>query len=394
MSKLIILWAVMLLLSFVAATCYGGALSFCMLYFLIITPIVCLLYIFRRYSLLRFKQYTDSDKLVVGTPKHYCFELKNKGFFAHCYNIKLNLAEIYYDIENLPKQNSFDLKPDETIKHDTYIICNYRGKYSIGVQSIQIPDFFNLFKLSFENKISLNVFVYPRIIVLDTLKSILDLDSVMENDYALIKNELDVPVRDYMDGDPLHHINWKVSARHFSLKTRLCTGIKQYKISILVDTVAIKVSQENQLATENKIMETTIALTRYFCSKDIDTTVMYYQQTKPNISIFTHHSVNSLAAFEKFYEAFSKIDFLPYDFNSFDDTSLYSEQLVDSSIVIMIVKEISNEIFSYAKSLSDNGKKVNIYTITDKPQAEFISMTEDLINIIQINPWQSIEEVL
>lgn len=390
MSKFTILWAVMLLLSFTAATYYDGALSFCMFYFLLIVPVICLIYILRRYSLLRFKQNTDSDRLVVGTPEHYCFELKNNGFFAHCYNIKLDLAESYYDIEDLPKKNRFDLKPGETVKHDTYITCRYRGSYHIGVRSIKIPDFINLFKLSFENKIHLNVFVLPRIIILDSLKSIPDFDSVQENDFALIKDELDVPVRDYMDGDPLHHINWKATARHFSLKTRLYTGIKHCKISILIDTASIKAPEEHRLATENKIMETAIALTRYFSSRDIDTSVMYFQRTDALI----HHRANNLAAFERFYNEFSKIDFLPYDFDFLGDTSLYSEQVVDSSIVIIIVKEISDELFSYAKTLSDSGKKVNMYAITDKPQDEFISMADSAMNITQINPWQDIEEVL
>ena len=147
MSKFTILWAVMLMLSFTAATYYDGALSFCLFYFLLIVPVICLIYILRRYSMLSFKQSTHSDRLVVGTPEYYSFELKNKGFFAHCYNIKLVLAESYYDIEDLPKQNRFDLQPGETVKHDTYITCRYRGSYRIGVRSIIIPDYINLFRL-------------------------------------------------------------------------------------------------------------------------------------------------------------------------------------------------------------------------------------------------------
>lgn len=394
MSKFTILWAVMLLLSFTATTYFDGALSFCMFYFLLIVPVICLLYILRRHSLLSFKQSTESDRLVVGIPEHYSFELKNKGFFAHCYNIKLVLAESYYDIEDLPKQNCFDLKPGETVKHDTYITCRYRGNYRIGVRSIIIPDYINLFRLSFKNKIHLNVFVFPRIIMLDSLKSIPDFDSVQENDFALVKDELDVPVRDYMNGDPLHHINWKATARHFSLKTRLYTGIKHCRISILIDTASIKAPQEHCLATENKIMETAIALTRYFSAKDIETSVMYFQRADNKNASFIHHRANNLVAFERFYEEFSKIDFLPYDFDFLGDTSLYSEQVIDSSIVIMIVREISTELFSYAKTLSDSGKKVNIYAITDKSQDEFISMADSSMNITQIRPEQDIEEVL
>lgn len=394
MRKSVIIWMLMLLLSFVAATYFDGALSFLMFYFLLIIPVICILYILIQYERLFFRQKIDSERLIAGSPEHYSFELNNKSLFAHCYNIDLILADSYYDIEDLSRQNSFDLKPYEYIKRDTYITCRYRGSFQIGVSSIKIPDFLNLFSLTFNNIPSLHVFVLPRVIILEQLKSIPEFESEQENSTALVKNEIDVLVRDYMNGDSLNRINWKATAREHSLKTRIYTGAKRCRMSVIIDTASIDASAGQRLAAENKIMETSIALIRYFCMKDTDISVLYSQGNSPADISAIHFEINDMLCFENFYEKFSRINFISPGFNFLTPEIVCSKYITGSSIVILVINSVTEHIIAYANELAEADIKVCVYSITDKLQDNYPAQVHDLVSITQINPEQDIKEVL
>ena len=394
MRKSIIIWALMLLLSFTAATYFNGALSFLLLYFLLIIPVICLLYILIQYNRLVFRQKTDSAKLITGIPEHYCFELKNKSMFAHCYNIKLVLSDSYYDIEDLPNKSSFDLKPKQQINHDTYITCRYRGSYQIGVQSVKIPDFLNLFSLTFNRLPALNVFVLPRIIILEQVKNIPEFELEQDCSNALVKNQIDVLVRDYIDGDSLNKINWKITAKENTLKTRIYTGTKRCRMSVIIDTASIDAPEKNRLASENKIMETAIALVHYFCTKDADISVLYSHAYSSKNITFTPFEITDMLHFEHFYNEFSKISFSPSGFDFLIPEILCSEYVADSSIIIFIVNSITEHIISYANELAETDKKINIYSVTDKPHENYSAQAHNLVSITQINPEQDIKEVL
>ncbi|MBQ9886814.1 MAG: DUF58 domain-containing protein [Lachnospiraceae bacterium] len=390
MSKYTIIWFILLLLSFGAATYFSGALSFCMLYFLLILPIVCLIYIFRQYRNISFEQKTDSKTMIAGVPEQYSFELKNLAAYTPYYNVQLNIADKHCDIQSLSRTSFYNLAPGETINKNTSIICKYRGSCQIGVTSIKIRDFLNFFCVPFNVKNKLLVFVMPQIVFLEQLKSIPEFESVQEDDTAFMKDEIDVPVRDYMSGDPLNRINWKATARERSLKTRLYTGIRNRKISVIVDTGTISGTEEQRLCYENKVLETAIALVRYFSTKDTDICTYYFQNLGSHKYSLVTGVVKSVTDFDLFYEKFSRLYFEPVGYNFLENIDIIDESIINSSIVLLITSEINDGVSEYASRLSRRGIRTNIYAITEKWQQKHLQA----VNITYINPLQDIREVL
>ena len=72
--------------------------------------------------------------------------------------------------ENQFQVRKFSLLPFSSRNYAFELQCNYRGNYEIGISSIEIEDFFGLFKFRYNVFEPKQVTVYPRIIYLDKFR--------------------------------------------------------------------------------------------------------------------------------------------------------------------------------------------------------------------------------
>ena len=178
--------------------------------------------------------------------------------------------------------------------HD--LIANHRSDYEfilqndsfipfagIRVKAVVIQDFFRLFSFTRKIRRPLFVRVKPDIIRLDDLASDREtLNTLRENSFR--RNVADFLLRDYIPGDDLRFINWKVSAASQKLMVRQMNGEERQGIALIMDSCRYTEDPREYLPIENKILETVIALDLYFLQKAIPVTVFLEEEAVEELS--------------------------------------------------------------------------------------------------------------
>jgi hypothetical protein len=91
----------------------------------------------------------------------------------------------------------------------------FRGTYEIGVTSYYVYDFFRIFRVRSQMNSFTSVYVLPRKLTLDSSDAFSVSDSAMRTVKApYVYDKLEVSdIRDYMPGDSLKSIHWKLSSK-------------------------------------------------------------------------------------------------------------------------------------------------------------------------------------
>lgn len=141
----------------------------------------------------------------------------------------------------------------------------------------------------------------PQVVHLDGIKS-LDQVSVLQNNNN--QNVFpDVLVRDYMSGDDIRQINWKVSSHVGKLMVRKQIDEEKQGIGIIIDSRRYSDDQKDYLPIENKMLEAAIAISLYFADKQTPVVTFVGSEDVRRVN------VNRLQDFDDYYEAISNVNF-------------------------------------------------------------------------------------
>ncbi|HPZ06347.1 MAG TPA: DUF58 domain-containing protein, partial [Clostridiales bacterium] len=144
----------------------GGKIPYTLLYTMLLLPVVSIAYAFVIY--LRFKFGQDLDKRFVtkGDKVNFIFSINNEDFFLYPY-LRVSFYGSNTIFENQYQVRSFSLSPFSGRNYAFELQCNYRGNYEIGIDSVEIEDFFGIIKLRYNVGEPKYITVYPRIIYLE-----------------------------------------------------------------------------------------------------------------------------------------------------------------------------------------------------------------------------------
>ncbi|MBQ1288521.1 MAG: DUF58 domain-containing protein [Erysipelotrichaceae bacterium] len=241
------------------------------------------------------------------------------------------------------------------------MICHYRGEYHIGIKAVVIQDFFRLFSFTRDLKRPLFVRVKPDIIRLDDLRSNKEtLNTLRENRFK--RNVADLFLRDYVPGDDLKFINWKVSAASQKLMVRQLSGEERQGIALIMDSCRYTEDPKEYLPVENKILETVIALDLFFLQKAIPVTVYLEEETAEELN------GDSLHSFETNYERLSA-----FRFSSAKRPAalcsgiLSSNTLFNKAMVFLILGRMDPSYSSLIELLRQRDLPLTVVVIGDRP---------------------------
>lgn len=352
-------------LSLTSISFYGGTISYGLFFGVSLIPVISLVYLLCVY--LRFKIYQETAKrnLVCGKPTPYLFILQNEDWFAYT-GISVRMHSSFSYAEETFENVEYELLPGDKTICSTNLVCRYRGEYEIGVREVVLTDLFHLFRFRYAVSGQIKAEVSPRIVEVTELKSIADLPVPVLTVASGIA-EPDIIVRDYAEGDSLKQIHWKATARERKLKVRLMTGKENQSISIFCDTRRYSEDMEEFLPLENKILETFLAVGRYFAGMEKEFYAWYGQD-----GIVEKH-VDGMEEFNVFYRAVSNIDF-----HKKEDVQRVLEQVAGqgalwgSSLVFCVLHELNPSIMDVTEKLTANGAIVVIYVITDREIRDYL----------------------
>ncbi len=362
---LLVLW----LLSLVAISFYGGAVSYGFFFGVTFVPVVAVVYLLCVYFRFKIYQKLESRNVVCGQPVPYFFVLQNDDHFAFT-SVGVRLFSSFSFVEKLPDGMSYELLPGDNYTFETKLVCKYRGEYEVGVKEIVITDFLRLFQVSYRVPETIRALVLPKVVRLSELHCIADVQALLQRETYRAQTEPDVVVREYVPGDALKQIHWKVTARERKLKVRNRTGEEKAGIAILCDTKRYADDNREYLPLENKMLETLLALTVYFAQRNMACDISYGQRG------MVRRHVEDLKDFDVFYRQVSGIDFAKEELVEMTGRQAMTGGVwQDCRILFFVLHVWSDALWEMAEQIAASGGIAVLCLVTDENMDAYLKLS-------------------
>ncbi len=255
-----LLYVICLILSLVFISFYGGNLSYMLFFMLLINIIFSLLYILYVYFSIKIYQEITERRVAKQEFVPYRLILNNESLIAYR-DVKINFMDQFSEIK-IMDLSCFGLEPGSGQKISGELFCHYSGTYYVGVESIEIMDYFKILCIRFPMPQKLKVTVKPKVI--DPKQ--MTLAGKETKSSSLWGREIQLPeheVRKYQSGDNKNNIHWKNSAKRGELMVRNYAVEENPQFLILLNGNIGKRSFEEKIMTCDKLRETLLSITNY-----------------------------------------------------------------------------------------------------------------------------------
>lgn len=383
-----IVWFILWIISLVGISYYGGIISYTLFWGLTMIPVLSCIYLVAVFVGFKIYQEIESRTIVCKEPMPYFFALPNEGYYAFA-GISVRLFSKLSYVTDMGEDEEYELLPGDKYEYHTRLICKYRGEYEVGVKEVILTDCFRLFRFKYRIAGTIKALVYPRVIHMaevESLKDILNVSSLMT---PLEQTEPDVVTRDYIPGDALKYIHWKVSAKEQQLKTRNMQGERKQDIWLVYDTCRYDRDEYVYMPLENQILETVLALVAYLAEKNIDVTVCHSQGGLQN-SI-----VRGLSQFQVFYEETAHVVFSEEENIAVTMEQLSSGAGILSVQTMLVVSHQGDEAFlNRLQALTLQGIHIIWYLITDENAEAYLRQSNSRLKIVVLPIEGNLEDLL
>lgn len=381
-----IIWFCLWVLSLVGISFRGGAVSYGFFAALTLVPIISLLYLFAVYILFHIYQKVEQRYASVNEPVRYHFSLVNECPLLFC-GIRVNYFSSFSSIVGLDSETEYELQPNTRIEKETNLICKYRGEYEVGIKEIEIQDFFRLFRIKYKNKECVHAVVKPQLLKIERLGEIELSDAARNSERN--KSELDVLSREYVAGDDRRLINWSQYARTNTLMTRNQIGTDHREIAIIMGTYRYSTSQHVFIPTENKMLETALAVSYYFSRNNISAAEYHYHQELVRLS------VGKTSEFEEFYDRLSEVSFSQMNTHGLlCEEILRRTEILESSMVFLVVSLWDSDMEKLLNVFEENGLHTIICFISDDRKSIPDLSRHNGTDLIYLTPHTDLMEVM
>ncbi len=169
------------------------------------------------------------------------------------------------------------LSPKAKYTMEFKVRFDHVGTYNAGVYEVTICDFLRLFTSHIPCSKQTQVFVTPRTVPIKriTYSNDASLESQRAHQ-ATLSDSLDYAyVREYVPGDPLKTIHWKISARSENYMTRLFEVHNNPGVAILMDFYAESENTEALMSMFDAVVESAFSLANYSKEQGMDTEIHF-----------------------------------------------------------------------------------------------------------------------
>lgn len=167
------------------------------------------------------------------------------------------------------------------------ITFDHLGVYNAGLQKMELGDLFGVFTRTVVNDNRYEVTIIPRIVILDRFP--ISREVVTESEKMKVVTPTDnseyAGIRDYVAGDPIKSIHWKVSARTRGYVTKVFESYQNTGISIIMDMHAPEYNREQLMGIFDTIVETALSVGTYAHKNGIDSQILYYDRNGETCTI-------------------------------------------------------------------------------------------------------------
>jgi hypothetical protein len=336
-------------------------------------PIISFLYTL--VILVRFK-YTESlDKnfITKGNIINYNLSIHNEDFFLYPY-IRINFCGDSSIFKEQFLSKNLSLLPFKDKKYSFQLECKYRGNYDIGIKSVQIEDFFGLFRLTYKNVAAKHITVYPRIVFLETFKLktnyLCETNSVLNNRFEDMTTVSDI--RKYAYGDSLKKIHWKLTAKTRKMMVKNFQSTTQTSSVIYLDLQKSPYSHEINTIIEDKVLESCISIIHYCLHNWIPINLVYFKDE------IVDYPASSPLDFTEIYNTFTTISFLE-KVGLKDLMKVHLMNNTTNSNVVLCTSNMSYELYNEIYNANYSGYDLSIIYVSPSELTGSVDIDADTI---------------
>jgi len=381
---------VLIILSGVFASFFGGIIPYSLFYFSLMIPVVSFLYTF--YVFLQFCIYQTVEKptLVKKEISEYEYQIVNEHLI-NFESIRVNFFDDYSNILNTDNKEFYCLVPGDKIVRKTKICCNYRGRYHVGIKSVEIQDFLHLFSITYPLLTHFHVTVLPRIISVDKVDCL-----SWNQDHKVIRGfmkgeetERTSEVRTFLTGDEKRLIHWKASAKMGELMVRKVEAIPKPEIAVYMD--CSNNDNENNYQIYDQIIECALAIIWYSLTKEQQGSCLIYNRNGR-----TFYQIRNEMEFEEFYHQTVDLGFQERSsFLEFLKNDIALEER--GKQVVVITQKLEKEYLVFGTECMKRGILLSIICVQDVTDEikEWLPFFQDAgIHFVLLQPSDSVRKVL
>lgn len=311
------------------AILYTDTLSILLLLVVIILPIILFLLLLATRLLVKIQIELDDTITTIGTPVPIKLKIRNFSIFP----LPNATARVSYvnEFTGLKEKNeiSFPINAASIQTAFLDISSKYSGIINLKIHSIVIFDYFRLFSLKLKQEKEAKLTFLPDTFPINAQLRQNVLTDEESNVFSKTKKGDDpseiFAIRDYVGGDKLNRIHWKLSSKQDTLMVKDFSLPINNNIVILLELGTP--NENNRFELLDSIMRTTMSLSQTLCDAEIEHKICWYdcktsQLIEKNVKIP-----------EDMYDAIgsvlhSKIADTPETFKLWSDSHIRSSRIV------------------------------------------------------------------
>lgn len=262
-------------LALVFITFYGGNVPYMILNMLAVNCICAVAYIVYIFYSLRINQYIPEHMVDKESPVKMRFSMKNAGHITAC-SVQMKFMDDMSQTEGCREFSHISLEPAHDIEKNLYITCRYSGTYYVGLDKLQIADYFGLFKITFDMPQKIKVVVKPRIIEINSLPFLNHNEEYVDSSKYNTENAVtDNCVREYADGDSFRLIHWRNTSKAGKLMVRTLSSETTREYLVIIDGNISSSSFDEQIVKADMLRESALAVINYLykCGYNVKCTI-------------------------------------------------------------------------------------------------------------------------
>ena len=350
-KKGLIIYLAALVAGIIFASFYGGPVAYAPLFALFLIIPVSIIYIVLNYAFLRVYQEVEVHKLTKGEEHKYRALVENAGFLP-IHNMEIGTFKSRCNLYEIPDKTKLSLDIHEKKELLSGINCLFAGVYDVGLENVSFTDTFRIFSVSFNIPYSFRAIVKPRIT--EIAGKTLDLENLYSSrgrkSERIFEDTPGNDIRQYVRGDSLSAINWKVSAKASKLMVRVPDKMEKRTLSILMNADSRPESEQDTdfLIKRDYFLDFVVSAAWLFGNQGIPVTIVYPAGT------VREQLVDSRESFMEFY-------------NTVSDGLLYSSDLEYSKILDLVktCRSMKNDRETWIVITENPGEGENFISICD-----------------------------
>ncbi len=283
-----------------------GSISSILFYSVLMIPVMSFIHVLLTYYMFKVSHTISQRQVSKGDAITYRIKLvNNSGLLFAPMSIHFGGTHALFQ-EVRGEEGIFHIvAPRSEVVIEKSMQCHYRGNYPLGVDKVIIKDYFGFFRLTYRDIEQFTILVYPKLRELESqiMRSVANESDESVMAVANENQSIFSGVRDYIPGDPLNRIHYKLSAKKGDWLTKEYQGQVTHKTRIFLDTFMYHLNDEQRVVYEDYMVEACVSVVHHLLLNHVDTH-LYYHRFEP-----CHVFGRSDSDFPDFFDRLARLSF-------------------------------------------------------------------------------------